>query len=230
MSDSTENVPKIDPRTYVRHVRGKDRHVEPRRWPGLIRHLTSDSIDLVLNQHFNKDAILLIDLLTADTAEKHELEVRVVASEPEPNGSWLLHCTYSEPAENKQTKPFEAPAQWTAPRNRLEIAGITSAGVEREQNEDSFAIQHLCWSNLSLYQEVASIVVADGLGGHQAGELASRLAIQTINSQLLPLLGTALAEEKQFPFARVDSTTNRPGDSRRQRCGLSPSTGYDAAR
>src|SRR5579884_3092736 len=53
---------------------------------------------------------------------------------------------------------------------RIEAAGMSDPGCVRPNNEDSFAIvpEH------SLY------VVADGMGGAQAGEHASRIAVDTV--------------------------------------------------
>lgn len=54
---------------------------------------------------------------------------------------------------------------------RLNCAGITDIGSTRDHNEDDFYLSHgnevLC-------------VVADGMGGHQSGEVASAIAIRAI--------------------------------------------------
>jgi len=52
----------------------------------------------------------------------------------------------------------------------VEAFAITDAGLVRKSNEDSY----ICDDQLQLF------VVADGMGGHSAGEVASHLAVETI--------------------------------------------------
>ena len=52
----------------------------------------------------------------------------------------------------------------------LDIAGKTDPGKVRERNEDSIAVA----------PELGLLVVADGMGGHNSGEVASGLAVETI--------------------------------------------------
>jgi len=52
----------------------------------------------------------------------------------------------------------------------IESAGITDVGMKRKNNEDS----------LFLNDEKQFYVVADGMGGHQAGEVASSLVVETL--------------------------------------------------
>jgi PPM family protein phosphatase len=57
---------------------------------------------------------------------------------------------------------------------QIRAAGLTDVGRKRTMNEDSFATADA----LGLY------VVADGMGGHAAGEVASRLAVESISRHI----------------------------------------------
>lgn len=54
---------------------------------------------------------------------------------------------------------------------RIKAAGRTDIGLKRKLNEDAYLIRH----DLGLF------IVADGMGGHKAGEVASRMVVKTIN-------------------------------------------------
>src|SRR5205823_12311558 len=59
--------------------------------------------------------------------------------------------------------------------SKYRSAARTDVGMKREHNEDSFLVNE----DLGLY------VVCDGMGGHAGGETASRLAVQTIEKELI---------------------------------------------
>jgi protein phosphatase len=61
----------------------------------------------------------------------------------------------------------------------FEIAGKTDPGKVRERNEDS----------IGLLPELGLLVVADGMGGHNSGEVASGLATETILNFAKSMLG-----------------------------------------
>jgi serine/threonine protein phosphatase PrpC len=66
----------------------------------------------------------------------------------------------------------------------LSVAGLTDPGRQRELNEDRFyykVVQASDEGPLGLF------VVADGMGGHLAGEVASQWAVQTLKRELAPL-------------------------------------------
>lgn len=56
----------------------------------------------------------------------------------------------------------------------VESAGISDVGKKRKGNEDSLYIN----------DEIGLYVVADGMGGHQAGEVASRLVVKTMEDYM----------------------------------------------
>lgn len=58
--------------------------------------------------------------------------------------------------------------------NRYVIEGITDVGLVKLNNED----------NILIDEDLALLLVADGMGGHQAGEIASMEAIKVIQQML----------------------------------------------
>ena len=58
---------------------------------------------------------------------------------------------------------------------RLEASGRTDTGPVRDNNEDNFLVD----------MDGGLFVVADGMGGHAAGEIASAIAVETVGEVLL---------------------------------------------
>ena len=58
----------------------------------------------------------------------------------------------------------------------MNFAGKTETGL-RKQNEDNFMLLHT--------DTLDAVAVSDGMGGHQAGEIASQLAVETLETRLL---------------------------------------------
>ena len=83
---------------------------------------------------------------------------------------------------------------------RVDIAGVTHAGLLRENNEDQFYVAKMSRALETLTTSLPpdsvpqraeevnyAMVVADGMGGHAAGEVASRLAISALVGLVLEL-------------------------------------------
>jgi protein phosphatase len=75
----------------------------------------------------------------------------------------------------------------------VHVFGRTDVGRTREHNEDAFIVVDLSADNASLQAEVRTHVagargtlfmVADGLGGAAAGEIASELAVTTVHEEM----------------------------------------------
>ncbi|HEY2383638.1 MAG TPA: Stp1/IreP family PP2C-type Ser/Thr phosphatase [Terriglobia bacterium] len=84
-------------------------------------------------------------------------------------------------------------------RLAIKIAGLTDPGKSRSNNEDAVWID----------PQANLLIVADGMGGHQAGEVASGLAIKTIPDHLQQLVHKGTAGE--VADERLSGETNRLG-------------------
>lgn len=83
-------------------------------------------------------------------------------------------------------------------RLRAIAAGISDVGLQRDHNEDCFAIL----KDQELY------VVADGMGGHRAGDVASRLATDA----MVEFFRATASDDVTWPFhfdARLSEEENR---------------------
>ena len=76
--------------------------------------------------------------------------------------------------------------------------GVSDIGRQRQHNEDSYVVE----SGAKLF------IVADGMGGHAAGEIASRIAVEAVIEFIL----NSDEEEGTWPYAydeRLKRSTNR---------------------
>src|SRR5690349_24695148 len=79
--------------------------------------------------------------------------------------------------------PAQAKGVCALPKQlRLEVAELTDVGRRRDSNEDN--LTRLVPKDPKLMDQKGAIfVVADGMGGHAAGEVASEIAVETIREE-----------------------------------------------
>jgi len=63
---------------------------------------------------------------------------------------------------------------------RIEVAAQTDIGRRKRKNEDYYGVFQEDTPGITLFPEGALLVVADGLGGHLGGEIASKLAVSLV--------------------------------------------------
>ena len=83
---------------------------------------------------------------------------------------------------------------------RLEISSWTSTGIVRTGNEDAFALLHAAESRQDDLGEAALILLCDGMGGYEAGEVAAAATLCSLRATLgkLPAFA-AVAGASPFP-------------------------------
>ncbi len=101
-------------------------------------------------------------------------------------------------------RPYEQPrtVHW------IQVAG-TDVGRKRAINEDNLFYHTMSWLRFGSAHTVSLAMVADGMGGHAAGEVASSLAIQGMTEHLLagqfvPLSQVAFAGDMAAVVQAID--------------------------
>lgn len=100
----------------------------------------------------------------------------------------------------------------------ITATGLTDIGTKRESNQDSLA-----W-RVSADGQRALGIVADGMGGYEGGEIASRIAVETLLERLQDLLETGAPDDasiRNHIQQGIDLASNRIDDARKGQTRLS---------
>lgn len=75
---------------------------------------------------------------------------------------------------------------------RIEFSALTDTGIKRTNNEDSYLV----------LEQQKIFAVADGMGGHSSGEIASKIAVDTISEFFR---NSSVSEDSTWPYAYDDN-------------------------
>ena len=65
-------------------------------------------------------------------------------------------------------------------KDRLIVGSSQSTGIERSHNEDALLLLNGFTVGINSHSDFGVFIVADGMGGHRAGEVASAVSIRTV--------------------------------------------------
>lgn len=82
---------------------------------------------------------------------------------------------------------------------KVQAAGFSDIGKIRKANEDCFLLN----------EPIGLFVVADGMGGHRGGDVASRLAVETIETHLASAVEQPSESDAPFAENMLHSATDR---------------------
>lgn len=127
------------------------------------------------------------------------------APPPEDPQEWLVETGFLVRLE-PLTGEDEAEEE-TTPGLRYQVGYFSHAGQERDVDEDSLLVMQLAAVNEAVHAPILGLyAIADGMGGHESGEVASRVAIQSLGVGVMEQIFTP---EFNGESASVDEISSR---------------------
>ena len=105
--------------------------------------------------------------------------------------SWIKKEAKTEPVlstPSQNTKKDQQSRPSEEQTGALIYSSRTDTGLQRDHNEDSTFSLSLRLSHNNVTLPAGLFIVADGLGGHESGEVASEIAVRTVSRMLLQRL------------------------------------------
>ncbi|MEO0455074.1 MAG: serine/threonine phosphatase [Cyanobacteria bacterium P01_A01_bin.114] len=147
--------------------------------------VTAGEIDTV--EALKTELLTLADKLQADESDSLPLEDFVEDFEPPALGAEASVLEAFKAADMVQDEGESSDSPTMALPMKLiglEEVGQTHVGQQREHNEDAYFIQSNIAKQEGLDSQILEArclyILCDGMGGHAGGEVASRLAVQTL--------------------------------------------------
>jgi len=97
---------------------------------------------------------------------------------------------------------------------KLQHATLSDIGLRRQNNEDS-AASHVCATSTEFDRRGHLFIVADGMGGHAVGELASQLAVEAVPHSWYKVAGNDARETLRLAITAANKLIFERGSQNR---------------
>jgi PPM family protein phosphatase len=101
--------------------------------------------------------------------------------------------------------------RWDQP---IRYASVSDIGFRRRNNQDSYAVR-ICGDAETWREHAHLLMVADGMGGHAVGELASKIAADTVCHTFFKIRNTEVPAALKQAFETANATINERGSLNR---------------
>ncbi len=98
-----------------------------------------------------------------------------------------------------QIEPPNASLQTYPDLPQFIVGSAQSIGMVRDHNEDAILVMSILSANNGGHLPIGLFIVADGMGGHKHGEIASSLAVRTVAREVLRKVMIGLLEVHPTP-------------------------------
>ncbi len=131
----------------------------------------------------------------------------------------FLECSDKTGGTFPQSAMTDAAKPTGEGRKALEYAALTDVGLRRGNNQDSFAVA-LAGDDSDWHRRGHLLMVADGMGAHAAGELASKMACESVPHTYRKSLDRSAAEALRHAVATANINIHNRGQANAEFQGM----------